>query len=422
MSAPVAPVAIVRQPWARVNISGFGDVVSSPLTDGANPVQSPTNVGFGVLAIDVQYGFDLLVAEATVTCTDRPYTFNPDGSKNYVSYGTVIQIFAGVTGSPGLGQGLRFQGMIVEYDYTAWPKSVDIVCRGWLYAAQKFQLGSNITTVGDLFPDNGGLDLSNAGAGATDGSPIGIVTSILQICRVQGFNGGAVPNVIDGTGKLFGKVCPESVRWAEGQSGLDAIGMFDDICLGYRTFDQTQGVVRQKISATPAPDNIVTTFTEGVDILSGTGQYSILDTCGTFLVTGGTKTANNATNAAFQYPKPGFGAPAPLNPYTDAPEQTSSPLLEKSLTTDAGEGLSCQEVAEWRKAEMDRALAQVTFDTPRDVLIQPGDTIRILGDPTGAPSWRLGATAELYWVQNVTTNLTEEGVFTQTLTCIGTAL
>jgi hypothetical protein len=73
-------------------------------------------------------------------------------------------------------------------------------------------------------------------------------------------------------------------------------------------------------------------------------------------------------------------------------------------------------VANWRKAELDRALAVVQFDTPRDDYIEPGATIRVLSD------WRLGATSELYWVQRVETTLTEESVFSQKLTCVGTAL
>jgi hypothetical protein len=317
------------------------------------------------------------------------------------TYGQGIQIYMAASDAALRSQPARFVGTIVEFDYTHSPHQVDVICRGWLYAAQKFQIVSgSFDFANDPYPQNGGVDLSNNGNGWPDAA---IVGTILQIAQVQNYFGG-----INGTDKLFGSVIPESCRWAEKQSALDAIDMFDAVCLGYRTYDVPNKVVRTQISAAALslPTNGLT-FTEGVDILAGTGQYSVLATQGSFVVTGGTK---KAANAPYSFTLAGS------NPYTQAPEQTSSPLIEKSLAGDPGPGMSCEEVAGWRKGEMDRAVAQVQFDTPRDDYIEPGYTIRVLSD------WRLGATSELYWVQRVETTLTEESVFSQKLTCVGTAL
>src|SRR6185312_11206127 len=158
----------------------------------------------------------------------------------------------------------------VEFDYTHYPHSVDLVCRGWLYAAQKYQVNGATPVAGDPFPQNGGIDLSNQGNGASDGI---IVSTILQIAALATAGMIGIPvGPILGTTAIIGAVCPENCRWAEGQSALDAIGMFDAVCLGYRTFDTPGFVVRKQISARPDPSAVVAIFTEGTDIISGTGQ------------------------------------------------------------------------------------------------------------------------------------------------------
>lgn len=383
-----APVAILRQPYAKVWIDG-----ETIATDKTNVIQSPSNQGIGILGASVSYGFDLRVAEATVHCTDKP---------SWATYGSQIHISLAASQQQANRQGPRFVGTIVEFDYQYWPRQVDLICRGWLYAAQIFQPVSGSFDFGsDPYPQNGGIDLSNGGAGTPD---FGIILNILQIAQVQGYVGPI--GQIGGTSHVFGTVIPESCRWAEGQSALDAIDMFDSICLGYRTFDVPGAVVRKQISANPSAANVVATFTEGVDIFSGQGQYSILNTYNQFVVTGGTK---KAVNAPYSCTVPSSAPAVPV------PEQTSSALIEKSLVSDPGPGLSCQEVATWRQGEVGHPLASIRLDTPRDDLIQPGDTVRINS------TWRLGATQQLYWVQRVDTELTETGVFSQTLTCIGTA-
>ena len=53
-------------------------------------------------------------------------------------------------------------------------------------------------------------------------------------------------------------------------------------------------------------------------------------------------------------------------------------MIEKQNTADAGDGLSCEAVANWRLGEMNRYVERITLTTYRDDLVAPGDTIAVV--------------------------------------------
>jgi hypothetical protein len=90
----------------------------------------------------------------------------------------------------------------------------------------------------------------------------------------------------------------------------------------------------------------------------------------------------------------------------------NSPMIEKQNTASAGDGLSCEEVASWRLGELNRYIERVELTTPRDDVVEPGDTIAVVS-PT-----RLGITSRNFWVESVTIAIGQDGAFSQSFACL----
>jgi hypothetical protein len=98
----------------------------------------------------------------------------------------------------------------------------------------------------------------------------------------------------------------------------------------------------------------------------------------------------------------------------------SSPLIEKSTIAQTdpdgnplGDVLSCEAVAQLLLAERNCVVDTLTFSTPRDDVLAPGQAIHL-------HSPRLGITdaGQHYWLQHLEVTLDERGAFTQRLTCV----
>lgn len=195
-----------------------------------------------VLSARAAHGRDMRIAEATVRCTAIPA-----GTHYYDQ----ISIVMGATAETAV---TRFVGYLVDYDRAHWPREVTLLLRGRLILAE--------------IMDNthvGGTDLVE-GVGATDQD---IVTSVLETC---GLDGGLV--FIGGTGRTLGTVARDSYLWAEGEKALAYIERLDEICLGYRTFDDPSGVVTRRAVSTVGAlaDQIITvTGTSGDWALTALG-------------------------------------------------------------------------------------------------------------------------------------------------------
>ena len=374
---------IVRQPYAAATLAG-------------------ASVG-SILSARCSFGFDQRVSEAYITVPTVP----PSGKQ----WDPVVLTLGATQASAQV----RFTGVLLEYDYTLWPRAVTLVCRGNLYRAAVFE---NTTTIG--------TDLTNAGAGQTD---VAMVKQVLN--AVPGLLYNAVN--IGGTGKLlgtanvqvsssgFGNIYTGPFTWggpgllnqSVGEKALDCIQRIDEISEGYRLFETLGGTIyRFQISGRPRNASDFT-FTEGQDIFQGSSQRTLIPARNRFVVNG------------WDY---GTGAPATLfalasAPFTPGLDQTmafSSPMIEKAhiadtLSNGTSNGQSCEAIANYLNGEYNREIVKLRMTTPRDDLIGPGQTHSILSQG------RLGISEPL-WVQHVDVELSANGEFSQTMTYIGGGL
>lgn len=364
-----SPTSVVRSPGYLITVA------TVPLTE--------------IFSARVSLGFDLQVGQAVVQV--------PVLTAQMVMWAYVtIKLYA----STAVGVITSFEGWITEIDYTLWPRSVGLVCSGLLIRADTKHN-----------PAVAGTDLVGAN-GATDQS---IVTAVLNACGlVMGAGPGYVNGTIGGTGVTLGAFARQNFLWAEGESGLAYIQRLDEVCLGYRTFDDVAGQINRKLISVVPTASPVATFTEGLDIESGTTQETVTAIRNRVVVTGydqglGGGPSTSSAQQISNFIPTVFGAAQYVS------QQVSSPLIERALAADPGPGLSCEDVATYTLTQTNRKQTKTTFVTPRDDVISPGDTIAIHGAAGVAD--RLGVHTT-FWVQNIERELTEKGAFSQTLTCL----
>src|SRR5215831_12771010 len=327
----------------------------------------------GVYAATCSFGFDQRYAEAELRTTVA-------GGPG-VTYWDEVRVDMGCT--PGAGVATRFRGYIIPLDNALYPIEGVLHCRGYLYRAHWV----HNTAVN-------GSDMSAGGVGQADEAQ---VQAILTTCHVP-FTAANV----GGTGKALGSVVPVSVSdpltpgpftWGPGESGLGYIQRLDEVSVPdaatgrYRTFETLAGdIFRIALSTTPTstPDF---SFTEGVDVLEASitrdpdGAGNRVVVIGAPLpISGGlpgviAAKTYTATTPTAPYLPPGL----PNGPagYPEVQQTFSSPMLEKSNTADSGAVLSCQAVATFLLAEYNCVLDTLTFSTPRDDLLGPGQTIHL---------------------------------------------
>ncbi len=324
----------------------------------------------------VSLGYTLRTAEADVEAFGMP---------SWAHKWSIVTIEMGATRSTSA---VRFVGFLIEQYWTLYPRFVRLTCRGFLIKAQITQCNTP-----------GGVDMSNGGVGAKDEDQ---VSTMLDNC---GLTTDVVGRDIGGTGTLIGTVATSQDRWNDRESGQSFIDKLDAISLGYRTFDTIGGTIRRaQITANPQP-SAAFTFTEGVDIYRATNQDTILEARNRVVVTGfnlGSLTVSDTQQQASPF------IPSPTGYVT---QEISNPLIERSLAADAGDGLSCEDVAKWQLGELNRDLSRVVFTTHRDDPVAPGTTIAV-----AAPD-RLGVSRN-YWVQQVDIQIDRRNNFTQVLTCL----
>jgi hypothetical protein len=375
------------------------------------------------------FGFDQRYAEATIRRTG--------GGTVAVGYWSPVEIRMGTT--PGEGATTRFYGYVVPVENALYPIESVLTCKGLLYRA--------------AFVKNnrpGGTDFGNPGhpsptyGGQADEAT---VRQVLTACGVPYSDGD-----IGGTGKALGsayldldaieRVMPGPFTWAEQQSGLDfieqldAVSVPDDASGRYRTYERPAGqVVRTKLATAPAgsPD---AAFAEGADVLDARITRDPAGAANRIVVTGAAypfalTVAGGGLDVQFSATTT-FTAATAFAPYLppglpDGPEgfptitqAFASPLIEKSTVdqTDPegnplGDVLSCEAVARFLLQEVNCVLDTLTFATPRDDALAPGQTIHL-------HSPRLGITdaGQHYWLQHLEVSVDERGAFTQRLVCV----
>jgi hypothetical protein len=338
----------------------------------------PLNPEYGPFSVRCAFGYDMETSEATVEVA-RP----PIGADMW----SPVTIEMGATRETAQ---LRFAGYLIGLDKTFYPRSCSLICRGYLFKA-KMTAPAIDDTADELW-----ISMCNDGAGMTDEDQ---VEAILDACGLTG-----VARDIQGTGKLLGTYADDQFVWRDGESGLAYIHRLEEICLGYRTFDGLGGsIVRRRIFAQPTGTPIAT-FREGVDILDGSYSDTILEIRNRVHVSGYGTGAGQVKITVSQS--------TPYVPNGYITQVVSNGMIERELTADTGDGLSCEEVGRWQLAELNRRLRKTTFSTPRDDMVPPGATIQI------ETSDRFGI-AQPAWVQKVEVSIGQDGAFTQTITAIG---
>jgi hypothetical protein len=369
-------MTLYRLPYHLVTVN------STPLTD--------------VLSARVQLGFDKRVATADVECRSLPAGIAP---------WDVVQITLGGTQATAH---VRFTGYFVSHEEQLYEHTVKLNCKGYLQRA-------------DQSPYDTEVDMSSRGDGHKDEV---MVSTVLSACGLTGTwtpSGESAYTGIEGTGRMLGLYSWErgfAIR--AGETAMSFIERLDAVCAhigggGYRTFDTASGaIVRQVVTSIPT-GSPAWTFTEGVDIFRATATTTVLEAKNQVVTTG---FPGWDGKTVITYTATGS------NPYliTNATQRISSNMIEKQNTTDthaapytmaSGDGLSCQMVANWQLAELNRRMVKLPLTTPRSDAFAPNDLIQV-----DAPT-RLGLTTQLFWVQGVDTNLTRNNTFSQVLNCIG---
>jgi len=292
----------------------------------------------------------------------------------------------------------RWSGLLYEWNYRLYPRAVSMICKGRLARADDYKL----PTVSDT-RDKGLLLDDLTGGPATDEA---IVSAVLDYAGV-GTNGGS----IGGTGQTLGTIAPEEFVWNYSDSALSYIHKIDAISLGYRTFESVGGqIYRVQISGRPDSGPELT-FTEGVDIREGQTSRTVSEAYNAVRISG---------YAVGDYLDPRVWYQAESNPFMSESQPRvytqDNPMIERRANESAGEGISCQALAEYWLRELNREIVKVTMRTPRSDVIGPGQ-VHLVQGPGGSAD-RMGV-GEVLWVQRCDGELTQDGAFSQSITYVG---
>lgn len=331
-----------------------------------------------VLSFRWSLGYDNAVGDATIVCV------NKSGAGTYYDDVTIV-----VDGTS------RWSGLLYQWDYSLWPRSVSMVCKGRLQLAQDFKLPDEYSR------EAKGLQLATL-MGATSPTDQNIVSAVLTSIGLDTLGG-----VISGTGTVLGTIAPETFVWAASDSALAYIQKIDAISLGYRTFESAGGAIfRSQISSRPsgAADY---TFTEGEDIMEGSSSRTVQDAYSGVRVGG---------YSVGDYADPRVWFQADGSDFNSRVFDWSNEMVERRADASSGLGFSCQSEAVYWLTELNREIVKVTMRTPRSDVFGPGQIHLV--QAAGGLADRLGV-GEKLWVQRCDGELRPDGSFSQSLTYIG---
>lgn len=288
-----------------------------------------------------------------------------------------------VTMGAGTNNVLSGTGTIYESDYLNAGPTYELVARGPLFAAQRYN--NNVAN---------GLTLTDlTGGPATDQA---IAKAVLTIAGVT-----YVDADIGGTGIVRGAIAPAAYTWKQNETALGYLNRLTKASLGYRLVETIGGSVT-RVQVFGRPSSTATfSLEQGVDIFSG--GHTQLDAFGKFtaVTVTGYDFGDGLGPVSFSIPDP---TPAGIAPYT-----YSSEMIESSI----GGGVSAWNVAtNFVLAEVDRTAIRVSgIKTPRDDLFEPGQTHQVNAS-------YLGLTDEMLWCMSVTRECDDKW-FVQTMEYLG---
>lgn len=306
----------------------------------------------------VTRGFDQEMTTAQVTLSGNAPAWVKQGSQVAIRMGgTVATAYQ------------RFFGYVGNVGSNLWTPSDTLDCGDALLFAKHFYPSSDVN-----------LD------GKTDEQ---IITIVFQTMGVP----DALLTGIGGTGKIFSDDPDTPLVWPRNMPAFAVIEEVDQASLGWKTrLDPGGAVSRTKVIELPTADPAFT-FSEGTDILSGTSSFELPEPNNEVRVVGsggiGSTVDDSGANTLTWH----------LNP---APPLVLPMLRYQEVSATA---LSTAEVALWLLGHLNQNLVTVNFVTFRDELLGPDMTIL-----TDATHLRLHT---LFWLQNVVTEVTQQGQFRQ---------
>lgn len=273
---------------------------------------------------------------------------------------------------------VRFSGYFIGEQAALWPGTRTLHCEDPLSIAK-------VTYTPE--PMDNTLETDDSAIRRVLGPPEG----------VQGGCGfGVNAQTIQGLGEVLGDVDEAHLYWEVDQSAMEYIDSIDAISLGFRTYALASGTIyRRKIEINPQTVGFVYWFQEGVDILDGSMDKSILDPKNEITVEGFGDTGN--------------ASPDDEDPFYWRRNTYWIRYLQLKAAI-AGGIVNPTTVAEWIQSQINRPIIKVTFSTHLPIHFNSQEVIR-LTSPTLEVDQNM-------WVQSVNITLDPTGQFTQTLTCI----
>jgi hypothetical protein len=279
-----------------------------------------------------------------------------------------------ITLGSGLNNLRRFRGTVIQGDWLNSGPTFELVCRGPLYAAQKYRNNR----------PNGILLQDLTGGAATDEA---IATAALAVIGLSGNIGG--------TGIVRGGSAAVAYTWRKGTTLLDYLQELTKASLGYKMVESTDDGTIHRVQVLSLPDDMAEsaaefTLTEGVDIFEGAHtQKSSADAFEAWEVTG-FDYGDGLGPVSFTYPTT---IPAGTIPFA-----FSSQMIERNTDADTRPGISCETVTGYLRGENGHTITRLSgIQTPRDDLFGPGQIHRIRSTMLGVDQnfVCVGVTAEV---------------------------
>jgi hypothetical protein len=360
-----------------------------------------------LLAGRASFSFDSRVSQGTIVTATKPSISQDDELQ--IVMGVQLKVAGVWTDSHVV---TRFVGLVRDFQYSYAPRGVATIARGYLTRAAEFENSDDPSFLGGmLIPDITG---STTGDTASN-----IVQAVLTLADVP-FSGANIHS----TSTLYGTVYDDAFLWRNGmndsnpdlqeagETALSYSERYDEIDAvfssgaggRYRTFETLGGVVyRYLVGGRPRGANDFT-LTEGADILDAQFDRSTVETRNHFPVTG--------------YDPGDGGGPeayAPTPPTPKKSYRSSSPMIERSLDADPGDGMSCETVSNAVSLEYNREQVKGWITTFLDDEYGIAQT-HLVTTLSGLPD--RGGVAEPLWVQGLDDTVDEQG-FTQRIGYLG---
>jgi hypothetical protein len=263
----------------------------------------------------------------------------------------------------------RLAGYVLGFTYELWPTAVTL------------HLGDPLSLCARFSP-SALIDLT----GMDDAQ---IVRAVLN---EVGFP-PALIGTIAGTGKIISET---TLTWPLEESAMDLIKELDGMSEGFRTFAGLDGVIHRQWFDTLPSSSSAFDLTESVDILSGSVEYQLVEPKNQVTVIGADIVEAVATGPFVSAFRTTPAAPVnyPLVQYQDA---------------DAAH-INATDIASWLLGQLNRNIVRTSLSTFRDDRFGMGSTVWVDSDHV--------VMSGFHWLQGVTSEMTEQGAFTQQLELI----